>query len=146
AGHRMPADAGLAPMVDDPVATLRGLHDALDQPHPVFELAFRELDRARPRSTRLGLVHGDYRLGNPMVDGDRVSGVLDWELAHVGDPTEDLGWLCVRAWRFGRPDRPAAGLGSREELLAAYERHSGVAVGPAELSWWDLFGPLRRGA
>lgn len=143
--HRMPADEGLAPAIEDPVAMLRGMHEALGQPHPVFELAFRELERTRPASTRRGLVHGDYRLGNLMVDGDAVSGVLDWELTHLGDPAEDLGWLCVRAWRFGRPDRPAAGLGSREELLAAYERHSGVAVEPAELSWWELAGTLRWG-
>jgi aminoglycoside phosphotransferase (APT) family kinase protein len=143
--HRMPADDRLAPAVDDPVAMLRGLHDSLDQPHPVFEVAFRKLEGARPPSTRRGVVHGDCRLGNLIVNGDRVSGVLDWELTHIGDPTEDLGWLCVRAWRFGRPDRPAAGLGSREQLLAAYERHSGVTVDPDELSWWELFGTLRWG-
>jgi aminoglycoside phosphotransferase (APT) family kinase protein len=141
--HRMPGDDRLAPAVDDSVAMLRGLYDALGQPHPVFELAFRELDRAQPRSARREMVHGDYRLGNLMVDADAVSGVLDWELTHIGDPTEDLGWLCVRAWRFARPDRPAAGLGSREQLLAAYERHSGVAVDPAGLSWWELAGTLR---
>ncbi len=143
--HRIPVDGGLAPAVDDPVAMLRQLHDGLGEAHPVFELAFRKLGRTRPRSTRRGLVHGDYRLGNLMVDCHAVSGVLDWELAHVGDPAEDLGWLCVRAWRFGRPDRAAAGLGSREQLLAAYERHSGVAVDPAELSWWEVFGALRWG-
>ncbi len=143
--HRIPVDGSLAPAVDDPVAMLRQLHEGLGQPHPVFELAFRELDREQPHPARRGLVHGDYRLGNLMVDGDRVSGVLDWELAHIGDPAEDLGWLCVRAWRFGRPDRAAAGLGSREQLLAAYERHSGVTVDPAELSWWEVFGALRWG-
>ena len=71
--------------------------------------------------------------------------MLDWELAHVGDPVEDLGWLCVPAWRFARPDRPAAGLGTREELLDAYERHAGVAVDPAALRWWELAGTLRWG-
>ena len=142
--HRMPADDQLAPAVDDPLAMLRGLYDALDEPHPVFELAFRALQTDRPVARRT-LVHGDYRLGNLMVDGGRVTAVLDWEGAHLGDPTEDLGWLCVRAWRFERPDRPAAGLGSREQLLAAYERHAGVLVDPADLAWWELAGTLRWG-
>jgi hypothetical protein len=84
-------------------------------------------------------------MGNLMVDGERVSGVLDWELTHIGDPVEDLGWLCVPAWRFTRPDRPAAGLGTREELLAAYERHAGVRVPMAELRRWELAGTLRWG-
>ena len=90
-------------------------------------------------------MHGDFRLGNLLVDGSRLSGVLDWELAHAGDPLEDLGWLCVRAWRFGRPDRPAAGLGSREELAAAYESAAGAAVDRDALAWWELLGNLRWG-
>jgi Domain of unknown function (DUF6285)/Phosphotransferase enzyme family len=84
-------------------------------------------------------------MGNVMVGARGLTGVLDWELTHVGDPVEDLGWLCVRAWRFERPDRPAAGLGSREALLAAYERHSRFAVDSEALSWWELFGTLRWG-
>src|SRR3981081_4692632 len=83
------------------------------KPHPTVELAFRALgpDRAPARRT---LVHGDFRVGNLMVAPGGVSAVLDWELAHVGDPLEDLGWLCVPAWRFGRPARPAARPGTRE--------------------------------
>jgi hypothetical protein len=80
-----------------------------------------------------------------MVSERGVSGVLDWELAHIGDPVEDLGWLCVPAWRFGRPERPAAGLGTREELARAYETHSGTAIDPAALRWWELAGTLRWG-
>ena len=74
-----------------------------------------------------------------------MTGVLDWELAHLGDPVEDLGWLCVPAWRFARPDLAAAGLGTREQLLAAYARHAGVEVPIAELRWWELAGTLRWG-
>ena len=80
-----------------------------------------------------------------MVGPQGLTGVLDWELAHAGDPVEDLGWVCVPAWRFARRDRPAAGLGTRAQLLEAYERHSGVAVDPAALSWWELAGTLRWG-
>jgi aminoglycoside phosphotransferase (APT) family kinase protein len=143
--HRMPADLPAVPAVGDPLALLRQWHDRLGQPHPAFELAFRALESQPPPPARTTLVHGDFRMGNLMIDSGGLTGVLDWELTHVGDPIEDLGWLCVPAWRFLRPDRPAAGLGTREELLAAYERHAGIAVDPAALRWWELAGTLRWG-
>jgi aminoglycoside phosphotransferase (APT) family kinase protein len=143
--HRIEVGEPLVPEVADPLAQLRAMHDELGQPHPVFDLAFRELEAARPKPSRRGLVHGDFRMGNVLVGPDGVAAVLDWELSHVGDQLEDLGWVCVRAWRFGRPDRPAAGLGSRDALAAAYERHAGVAVDRDALRWWELFGTLRWG-
>jgi aminoglycoside phosphotransferase (APT) family kinase protein len=142
--HRMPTDPALAPPVEEPIAQLCALYDRLGEPHPTFELAFRILGADRPPSRRT-IVHGDFRMGNLMVHRERVSGVLDWELTHIGDPVEDLGWLCVPAWRFTRPDLPAAGLGTREELLSAYERHAGVTVPMAELRRWELAGTLRWG-
>ena len=142
--HRMPAEASLAAPVVDPLAQLYALYEQLGEPHPTFELAFRALGADRPPQRR-SLVHGDFRIGNLMVDGDRVTGVLDWELTHLGDPVEDLGWLCVPAWRFGRPDLPAAGLGTREQLLAAYAQHSAVTVSMDELRRWELVGTLRWG-
>jgi aminoglycoside phosphotransferase (APT) family kinase protein len=142
--HRMPDDPALAPPVEDPLAALRQSYDSLGEPHPTFELAFRALETGPPPAPRV-LVHGDFRMGNLMVGERGVTGVLDWELTHLGDPIEDLGWLCVPAWRFGRPDRPAAGLGTREELATAYERHSGVAVDMEALRWWELAGTLRWG-
>src|SRR4051812_25503389 len=127
--HRMEVDEGIVPHVTDPLGDLRAMHDELGEPHPVFEFALRELAASRPAaSRRTCLVHGDFRMGNVLVGADGVVAVLDWELTHSGDPLEDLGWVCVPAWRFGRMDRPAAGLGSREQLVAAYERHAGVAV------------------
>src|SRR5947209_775980 len=142
--HRMPADASLAPSVEDPLGQLRAQHERLGEPHPTFELAFRVLGDEKPAAHR-SFVHGDFRLGNLLVDVAGVTAVLDWELAHLGDPIEDLGWLCVPAWRFSRPDRPAAGLGSREQLIAAYERHAGVEVELAALRHWELAGTLRWG-
>jgi aminoglycoside phosphotransferase (APT) family kinase protein len=112
-------------------------------PHPVIELAFRELRMHMPRSTALAVVHGDYRLGNVMVGPDGVRAVLDWELAHLGDPMEDLGWLCVRAWRFGNDDRAVAGLGARSELFSAYEEGGGHPVDPLHVRYWELFGNLK---
>ncbi len=113
---------------------------------PVFELALRWLaDHAPPAPARPALVHGDFRNGNLMIGREGVRAVLDWELAHVGDPLEDLGWLCVNSWRFGRIDRPVGGFGQREELLDAYEQHSGREVDRAAIRWWETFGTVRWG-
>lgn len=145
--HRVPVDGleGLAH--EDQLETYRKvLHDS-GQAHPVFEVAIRWLDAHRPASTDAGpacLVHGDFRLGNVMVDADGLSCVLDWELAHLGDPMEDLGWLCVRAWRFGaRP--PVAGLGEYAQLFDAYESAAGVRPDPDVVRWWEVLGTLKWG-
>jgi len=146
--HRIPLDGDALPElpeIEDPLAGLREWHERLGEPHPAFELAFRALASSRPAQLRRTVVHGDLRMGNLMVGPNGLTGVLDWELAHAGDPVEDLGWICVPAWRFTRRERPAAGLGTREQLLEAYERHSGVTVDPSALSWWELAGTLRWG-
>ena len=73
-----------------------------------------------------------------------LAAVLDWELAHVGDPMEDLGWLSVKAWRFGG-DKPVAGLGDYDELFDVYERESGRPVDRAVARWWEVLGTLKWG-
>jgi aminoglycoside phosphotransferase (APT) family kinase protein len=120
-----------------------GLRQLAVEPHPVLDLAERWLLERAPQLRRRVLVHGDYRLGNVVCDGDGLRAVLDWELAHLGDPVEDLGWLCVRAWRFGRDELPAAGLGTRQELVAAYEAAGGDAVDPASLRFWEACGNFK---
>src|SRR5262245_44308767 len=112
-------------------------------PHPALELALRWLGPRRPRPCALVVVHGDYRIGNVIFGPEGLRAVLDWELAHVGDPFEDLGWLCVRAWRFGADGRPVGGLCAREELFAAYERAGGTEVDREAVRWWEVFGNLR---
>jgi hypothetical protein len=79
-----------------------------------------------------------------MVGPDGLRAVVDWELAHLGDPMEDLGWLCVRAWRFGGPG-PVAGVGSYEDLFDAYTQASGLPVDPAVVRWWEVLGTLKWG-
>lgn len=130
----------------DHIAGLRRSLDALAQPQPVFELALTWLDRRKPAPLdRPVLVHGDYRTGNYLVDETGVTTILDWELAHLGDPVEDLGWLCVKSWRFGAIDKPAGGFGSREDLWAAYERAGGGTVDPVRAHWWEVFGTVHWG-
>jgi aminoglycoside phosphotransferase (APT) family kinase protein len=124
--------------------TLDNLNVQLGQSHPTFELVFRWLERNRPNSTRTTLVHGDFRLGNLMIDTNGLCGVLDWELAHIGDPMEDLGWLCVRAWRFGSR-LPVAGVGDYETLISAYQEASGVSVDREVVRWWEVLGTLKWG-
>uniref|UniRef100_Q07QY1 Aminoglycoside phosphotransferase n=1 Tax=Rhodopseudomonas palustris (strain BisA53) TaxID=316055 RepID=Q07QY1_RHOP5 len=114
-------------------------------PRPVFELALRWLaDHDPGPSTQLTLVHGDFRHGNLIIGPDGVRAVLDWELAHLGDPMEDLGWICVNSWRFGEIDQPVGGLGSREELFAGYAARGGI-VDPARQNFWEVMGTLRWG-
>jgi aminoglycoside phosphotransferase (APT) family kinase protein len=129
----------------DQVRQYRQIYDALDDPRPVFELAFRWLDDHAPAEVPPRVVHGDFRNGNLIVGADGLRAVLDWELAHVGDPFEDLGWICVCSWRFGEIDKPVGGFGSREELFAAYEEAGGGAVDPARVRYWEVFGTLKWG-
>ena len=92
------------------------------------------------------LVHGDFRMGNLIVEGSTLAAVLDWELAHAGDPREDLAWFCIRAWRFGAAKAlDAGGLGSIDDLLAAYEAAGGMHVDRADLRWWLVLTTLRWG-
>jgi aminoglycoside phosphotransferase (APT) family kinase protein len=137
-----PADIDGLPAPVDPVADLRAALDAIGEPHPALELGLRWLDSARPTSTARVVVHGDFRLGNLMVGSDGLVGVLDWELAHIGDAAEDLGWLCVRSWRFGSP-LPVAGVADRTALLTAYAAAGGAHVDAETLDWWEAYGTLR---
>lgn len=128
----------------DQVERYREVLDTLGQPHPTFELALRWLDANRPPATGRTVVHGDFRLGNVLVDGDGLRAVLDWELVHLGDPMEDLGWMCVKAWRFGSP-LPVAGVARYDELFAAYEAAGGGPVDQAIVRWWEVLGTVKWG-
>ena len=129
----------------DPLDALRVRLDDIGEPHPTFELAFKWLDEHRPAaSDAVAVVHGDFRLGNVIVDAVGLQAVIDWELAHIGDPMEDLGWLCSPAWRFGSP-LPVAGVGTRQELFDAYGAEAGVEIDPDVVRWWEVNGILRWG-
>lgn len=148
--HRVPLallPEGLAPR--GPAATLAALKaraETLPAPRPVFEYALQWLARHQPTEpAQLCLVHGDYRLGNVIVDAQGLRAVLDWEIAHLGDPAEDLAWICLPPWRFGQISAPVAGLGAREALFAAWQQATGEAVDAQRVRWWQAAGSLRWG-
>jgi aminoglycoside phosphotransferase (APT) family kinase protein len=113
------------------------------EPHPVLDLAERWLRTRIPTGERRSVVHGDFRVGNVVFDESGALAVLDWELSKVGDPVEDLGWLCTRAWRFGRDELPAGGIGTRAELLTAYRAAGGEEVDPERLRFWEAVGSFK---
>jgi aminoglycoside phosphotransferase (APT) family kinase protein len=102
---------------------------------PTLEKAYGWLIANRPERTATVVVHGDLRLGNVIVDAEGLASVIDWELVHLGDPLEDLAWICVKAWRFGEP-LEVGGLGTLDELVAAYEAAGGRTVDRDALHWW----------
>ena len=110
--------------IRDPLSSLNSIYEALDDPHPTFDFAFRWLKANQPKISESTFVHGDFRLGNLLIDTSGLNAVLDWEIAQFGDPIQDLGWMCVRAWRFGS-DQRVAGLGSYDELIENYSQESG---------------------
>jgi aminoglycoside phosphotransferase (APT) family kinase protein len=145
--HRVPVAAlDFLPdfSVEPQLAALERFYAGFGEPVPVFELAFRWLQRRAPATSRRTLVHADFRNGNLMVDEGGIVAVLDWELAHLGDPMEDLGWLCVNSWRFGNRRLPVGGFGTRQALYAAYREAGGELDEPA-VFYWELLGTLKWG-
>ena len=119
------------------------LNDDEAEPLPIIRAAIRWL-RANPPppAQQVGVVHGDYRTGNFLYDTEgEIHGVLDWEMAHLGDPLEDLGWSLNPIWSFGRG--LAGGLVPNAEAIAIWERASGLQADPAALHWWTLFNCVK---
>jgi aminoglycoside phosphotransferase (APT) family kinase protein len=139
--HSIQTDA--IPHLDarDPLAETAAMIHAFREPSPALELGLAWLERNRPDPEREVVLHGDFRLGNLIIGEDGIRAVLDWELVHRGDPCQDLGYLCVRAWRFGGAC-PVGGFGTYEDLFRGYERVSGREVDPARVRWWEVFGTV----
>ena len=131
---------GLPPT--DPLGDPLPLLDALGEVRPALELGVRWLAAHRPPEGPRVTVHGDYRFGNFLVGPEGLRGVLDWELAHTGDPAEDIGWLCAPAWRFGGSGE-VGGFGALPALLAAYTAAGGEAVTPARVHWWQVYATVK---
>jgi aminoglycoside phosphotransferase (APT) family kinase protein len=125
------------------VAALERQLDRLPQPHPAIELGLLWLREHAPESHGIVLTHGDFRLGNLMVDAQGLASVLDWENAHTSDPGEDLGWALVRAWRFGADERQLAGVGSLEPYVEHYNTLTAREISAQDLLYWEIAGNVR---
>ena len=124
----------------------RKVVDFYDLHLPAIEWGLRWAADNVPKRARRTVVHGDFRIGNMIVgknDGIRL--VLDWEIGQASDPMQDLGWLCVKTWRFGGK-YPVGGFGGREDLFAAYEKAGGQSVDPAHVRFWEAFGSVKWAA
>lgn len=131
---------------EDQLTEWRQRLDEMGDTTATFEWAFRWLAAHRPPPSPAVLVHGDFRMGNLIVDRADLAAVLDWELVHVGQAYEDLAWFCIRAWRFGAPaGLGAGGLGSIDSFLRAYEQASATTVDRVAFHWWLVLATLRWG-
>lgn len=134
------ADRTTAKMIDG----MQRRYQERIRPSAVMDYAFAWLRERQPADPpTLSLVHGDFRNGNVIIGEDDVRAVLDWEIAHLGDPAEDLAWVCVPPWRFGNLGLPVGGFGTREQMFTAYEAAAGVAIDRERVRWWEALGSLR---
>ncbi|HJU28597.1 MAG TPA: phosphotransferase family protein [Candidatus Binataceae bacterium] len=143
--HRIgPAEAPFLMSQDaaEHVEAHRRIVDHFNFRQPALELALRWARENAPRRQRHTVVHGDFRTGNLIVGEEGIRCVLDWELAQTGDPMQDLGWLCIRTWRFGGAGA-VGGFGSREDLFASYEKASGHRIDPAQARFWEALGNVK---
>lgn len=141
ATHRIDCTGLAVPVMDTAAALgeLRSRFMSYGGDRPILALALRWLEANIPPPAVPHLVHGDFRLGNLMFEHGRLTGVLDWELAHLGDPHEDLAFGCMTVWRFSRPDRPGYGLGTLAELFAAYAAAGGTPIDPDRFRFWTIY-------
>ncbi|WP_425999000.1 phosphotransferase family protein [Caulobacter sp. DWR1-3-2b1] len=147
--HGAPLD-GLPPLATSEALGELARYEAVYRQHaaerPTFEAAFRWLEASTPEPVAPVLVHGDFRNGNLMIHPEHgLVGVLDWELAHLGDPAEDLGWICVNSWRFGQWRKPVGGFGNYQALLDGYAQAGGQEIPLARLQFWQALGSLKWG-
>ncbi|GGC57055.1 phosphotransferase family protein [Chelatococcus reniformis] len=126
------------------VAKYKEIYRGYGAPIPALDVAFSWAEANLPRGGEPSVVHGDFRMGNIICGPDGIRAVLDWELACLGDPVADLGWLCTKTWRFGGP-HPVGGVGSREDLIAGYEQASGRTVHRDHLAFWEAWGSVKWG-
>ncbi len=112
------------------------------EPQPVLEMALAWLRAHKPVAQKVTVVHGDYRTGNFLVEGNDITGILDWEMVHLGDPLEDVAWVCVRAWRWAG-DARVGGLMMRDDFYRRYEAASGLRVDPEAVRFWEVLGNFK---
>jgi aminoglycoside phosphotransferase (APT) family kinase protein len=129
----------------DAIDQARRVLDRLNVQNPALELGLRWAEVHKPAPSPLVVLHGDFRIGNVIVNADGLAAVADWEFSHIGDRHEDLGYPCMRDWRFGAADRRFAGISDREAFLTAYEDAAGVSVDRRAATYWEILGNVRWG-
>ena len=130
---------------EDQLEDLYSTYQSFEQPSPVFEYAYLWLKEQDFGNFQESLVHGDFRLGNIIVNADGLQSIIDWELAHIGNPLQDLGWVCGNSWRFGKNDKVVGGFGEIEDLLEGYNSISKLKVDKEMVKCWQVFGTFRWG-
>jgi len=131
--------------IEQNLSNLKAALDMFGVQIPIYSYALNWLEKNIPDEVPACLLHGDFRMGNLLIDNNGMSAVLDWELAHIGDPAEDLAWLCMPSWRFGNYDRAVGGVGQIDDLLAAYQRVSGQTIDRQRFNFWLVYATLRWG-
>jgi len=125
------------------VARYRGWLDQLAIADPALEWSLRWAELNAPPAGPLVLTHQDFRTGNYMVDGQGLTGILDWEFCAWGDPLTDIGWFCARCWRFGRNELEAGGIAPRADFYRGYEGESGRRIDADAVAYWEVLAHLR---
>ena len=120
-------------------------YKSFNQPLPVFEYAFKWLNQQDFTTRKDALVHGDFRLGNLMIDESGLAAVIDWEMVSIGNPMLDIGWMCINSWRFGQSEKVVGGFGDLEEFLEGYSSISNEEIDHEEVKIWQVLGTLRWG-
>ena len=125
------------------VIELRKETSKLKEPHPALEWILNWLEDHAPETDEPVLIHGDFRTGNFMVSPAGLEGVMDWEFAHWGDRHEDVSWLCMKDWRFGKLNKEAGGFTDRETFYSEYAKASGITLSPEKVRYWEVMGNAR---
>ncbi len=111
--------------------------DAAKAP-PQMHHAMRWLRRHAPEAPRVTIVHGDYRVGNFLQQGGRITAVLDWELVHPGDPHEDLAWASLRVFAGG--SGRVGGIIDRDAFFDRYAQQAGFMPDARVLRYYEVLG------
>ncbi|MEQ1776668.1 MAG: phosphotransferase family protein [Burkholderiales bacterium] len=127
----------------DAIGAYRAYLDTLDEPHPVLEWGLRWCERRAPAQEETTFVHRDFRTGNYLVHDGKLAGLLDWEFAALGNPLEDIGWMCAKCWCFRHEHHIVGGVADLEDFIPAYEAASGRKVSAEALRYWQVMAHIR---
>lgn len=125
------------------VEQMRANLDTISEARPALEYILSWLEKNAPPKTRVTLCHGDFRTGNYMADAGKLTGILDWEFCHWGDPHLDVGWLHARCWRFGSDARETGGVAPREAFTRGYNAQSETPLEENLIPYWEILGAAR---